>query len=302
MRKYWIGVGGLISLLVVVLLLSLVPFRNRETATKPIRVVTSLNFYGEVANAVAGKYGRVTSVINNASVDPHDYQPSTKQARELNNANVVIQNGLGYDQWLTKLARSQGSSQLVKIDVARQVAGKRSGDNEHVWYQPATMKKLALVLADRYSQLDPAHAKYYHQQARRYLKSLAPLDQEITKVKQGVGDKRDVAVSEPVFDYALDHLGYRVMDAHFAKAIEDGNDPSPQDVASLQAAIREHRIAFLVENVQSDDKVINNLVKLARQNDVPVLQVTEAKPNGLGYRQWMMKQYQELAKIQQKER
>ena len=301
MRKYWTGVSALSALLLVIFLLSLIPFRTLGTAKKPIRVVTSLNFYGEVAGEVAGKYGQVTSVINNASVDPHDYQPSTQQARAMGNANVVIQNGLGYDHWMTKLARSKGGQQVTMVDVARQVAGKKGGDNEHVWYQPATMGKLATTLADQYSQIDPSHADYYHRRARTYLKSLVPLNNEIARVKQGVKANQMVAVSEPVFDYALAHLGYRVMDPHFAKAIEDGNDPSPQDVADLQTAIKEHRIAFFVENSQSDDRVIDILVKLAHQHDVPVLKVTEAQPTGLNYRQWMMKQYQNLAKIQREE-
>lgn len=300
MRKYWIGVSSLVGLLVVILVLSLIPLRNFSTHPKPIRVVTSLNFYGEVAGEVAGKYGQVTSIINNASVDPHDYQPSTQQARELGAANLVIQNGLGYDHWLTKLTKVS-SNKVTTIDVASQVAGKHAGDNEHIWYQPDTMKKLATKQAAQYSKMDPAHASYYHYRARRYLQSLKPLDREIAKLKKGVHQHEEVAVSEPVFDYALANLGYRVMDNHFAKAIEDGNDPSPRDVSHLQAAIKGHQIAFLVENAQTDDQVINNLVRLAHQHNVPVLKVTEAKPAGLTYRQWMMKQYQELARIQQKE-
>ena len=301
MRKYWTGVGALVGLLVVILLLSLVPLCDFGTHEKPIRVVTSLNFYGEVAGQVAGRYGQVTSIINNASVDPHDYQPSTQQAREISNANLVVQNGLGYDHWLTKLAQSNGGSKITVVDVASQVAGKKSGSNEHIWYQPATMKKLATKLAVQYSRMDPQHAKYYHRQAQKYLQSLKPLDKEIATVKRGVKPGQRVAVSEPVFDYALANLGYQVDDNHFAKAIEDGNDPSPQDVSRLQSAIKEHRIAFFVENSQSDDQVINNLVKLAHQNGVPVLKVTETKPNGLTYEQWMIKQYQALARIQERE-
>lgn len=302
MRKYWTGVSALVGLLLVILLLSLVPLRSFGTHEKPIRVVTSLNFYGEVAQEVAGKYGQVTSVIDNASVDPHDYQPSTQQARQISNANLVIQNGLGYDHWLTKMVQSNGGSKITTIDVASQVAGKKNGDNEHVWYQPHTMRKLATKLADQYSQMDPQHARYYHQRAQAYLRSLQPLNNEIATIKQAVQPGQKVAVSEPVFDYALANLGYQVVDPHFAKAIEDGNDPSPRDVSNLQSAIKEHRIAFLVENAQSDDQVINNLVRLAHQNDVPVLKVTEAKPNGCTYKQWMMKQYQALAAIQKKEK
>lgn len=302
MRKYWIGVSGLVGLLAVVFLLSLVPLRNFNQHQKPIRVVASLDFYGEVARAVAGKYGQVTTVINNAAVDPHDYQPGTQQARALSNANLVIQNGLGYDHWLTKLVQGSGNGRVTTIDVARQVAAKKSGDNEHVWYQPATIGRLAQQLADQYSKLDPAHASYYHQRARAYLKTLQPLDQTIAQARQGVGANRRVAVSEPVFDYALENLGYQVVDHHFAKAVEDGNDPSPQDISALQTAIKNHQLAFLVENSQTDDRVVTNLVKLAHQYGVPVLKVTESKPNGLTYEQWMTKQYQQLIKIQEGEK
>lgn len=302
MRKYWIGVSGLVGLLAVVFLLSLIPLRNFSQHQKPIRVVASLDFYGEVARAVAGKYGQVTTVINNAAVDPHDYQPGTQQARELSNANLVIQNGLGYDHWLTKLVQGSGNGRVTTIDVARQVAAKKSGDNEHVWYQPATIGRLAQQLADQYSKLDPAHASYYHQRARAYLKTLQPLDQTIAQARQGVGANRMVAVSEPVFDYALENLGYQVVDHHFAKAVEDGNDPSPQDISALQTAIKNHQFAFLVENSQTDDRVVTNLVKLAHQYGVPVLKVTESKPNGLTYEQWMTKQYQQLIKIQEGEK
>lgn len=302
MRKYSIGVSALVASLVVIFCLSLVPWRSMGHQRKPIRVITSLNFYGEVAQKVAGKYGQVTSLINSASVDPHDFQPGTAQAQKMEEANVVIQNGLGYDSWLTKMATSTSDHHFITIDVGSQVAGKKAGDNEHVWYDPTTMKKLANRLADQYSKLDPKHASYYHRQARRYLASLRPLDREIQLVKKQVKGKRDVAVSEPVFDYALQALGYRVVDAHFEKAIDDGNDPSPQDISNLQHAIKSHQLAFFVENAQTSDKVVDNMVKLAKQNNVPVLRVTESKPDGMTYSQWMLKQYRALAAIQQKEK
>ncbi|MGN1279208.1 MAG: metal ABC transporter solute-binding protein, Zn/Mn family [Limosilactobacillus sp.] len=297
-NKYWLGVGSLVVVLLAILGLSLVPWRTMHQERRPIRVITSLDFYGEVAQEVAGKYGQVTSLINNASIDPHDYQPGTAQAQKMARANVVIQNGLGYDHWLTNLTRSAGKHYTV-VDVGSQVAQKHSGDNEHVWYDPQTMGRLADMLANRYSKIDPRHRAYYQSRARRYHRSLAPLNREIARVKANVGNKRAVAVSEPVFDYALNALGYQVIDTHFEKAIEDGNDPSPQDIQELRQAIVNHRIAFFVENSQASDRVIDNMVRLARQNGVPVLKVTETKPNGDSYVQWMLKQYRQLARIQQ---
>lgn len=303
MKKYSIGVASLVAVLLLILGLSFVPWKTMGKNEKPIRVVTGLNFYGEVAQAVAGDHGKVTSFIDNAAVEPHDYQPSTKQAQQVATANVVIENGLGYDSWLNQLVDSTSNRQEIKVVNVAQLCGKKSGDNEHVWYDPAAVKKLTRYLAREYSRIDPAHAKDYRRNAQKYLASLKPLDDEIAKVKRQVNpQQKQVAVSEPVFDYALENVGYQVMDKHFEKAIEDGNDPSPQDIESLQQAIINHQVAFLVNNSQTSNKVVNNLVKLAHQHDVPVLEVTETKPNGKTYVQWMLQQYRALAEIQQKEK
>ena len=162
MKKYFIGVGCLVSLLLVVLVLSCIPFKTHNIDKKPIQVVTSLNFYGEAAKQVAGKYGKVTSIIDNASVDPHDYQPGTAQAKQVGNANVVVENGLSYDEWLNKVVKSSSHRHSQEVINVGQLMGKHSGQNEHLWYEPATMKKLAQQLAHQYSKLDPAHRAYYH--------------------------------------------------------------------------------------------------------------------------------------------
>ena len=173
-KSTW-GWSALIAILVIVLVAALVPWKSIGSRQKPIRVVTGMDFYGEVAEQIAGSHGQVTSFINNPSVDPHDYQPGTKEARTGENANVVVENGLGYDQWMNKLTRAN-AGQNAKIINVGQLAGKKVGDNEHIWYQPATMEKLAHRLAKQYSKLDPEHAADYQQNAQRYRPSLRPLN------------------------------------------------------------------------------------------------------------------------------
>lgn len=124
MKRYLIGVSGLVGLLVVILILALVPWKSLSHQDKPIRVVTGMNFYGEIAKAVAGSHGQVISFIDNASVDPHDYQPGTKQSQQLGEANVVIENGLGYDAWLNKLVKANGNQKLKVITVSNLVGKK----------------------------------------------------------------------------------------------------------------------------------------------------------------------------------
>jgi len=299
-RKYW-GIGAIVAVLAVIVGLMVTGWSPSKSHQKPIRVVTSLNFYGEVAKAVAGDHGTVTSFINSSAVELHEFQPTTKQAKQVAIANVAIENGLGYDAWMSKMVKADSKNKITLINVGEQVAKEKDGANEHVWYRPATMSALATTLAKQFSKLDPDHKADYEKNAKAYQAKLQKLDKVIAQAKQNVGDNRLVDVSEPVFDYALENLGYQINDQHFEKAVEDDSDPSPKDIQQIQDDITNHRIAFFVNNSQESDKTVENLVKLAKENNVPVLNVTESEPDGEDYVSWMTKQYQALLKIQRGE-
>lgn len=272
-----------------------------KTTTKHhgITVVSSLNFYGETAKAVLGDHGTVHTIVTNPNSNPHDFEPTTKTARTVAQADLVLMNGLGYDDWMAKLVAAN-DNQVATLNVGKDIWHKKAGSNEHLWYQQQTMPKLARRLAKVFSKQDPKHRKAYQRNAKHYIQSLKPLQAKRAQLKQNSHQQR-VAVSEPVFNYALTALGYRISNPQFAQAIEEGTDPSPAQIKALQTDIKQHKIAFFVENKQSDDQVIKNLVSLAKQHHVPVLKVTETLPQGLNYQQWMLQQYQQLAKIQQKQ-
>ncbi|MFD0896776.1 metal ABC transporter solute-binding protein [Loigolactobacillus binensis] len=293
-RKLWASVMMLASLLLLLVGCTTKP----TTKHNGITVVSSLNFYGEVAKAVLGDHGTVTSIITNPNTDPHDFEPTTKTARTVAAADVIIANGVGYDAWMQKLVNANGNSKVTDLRVGEDLMGKKNGANEHLWYNQATMPKLARHLAKVYARRDPKHKADYQRNAAKYIKSLHPITTKLARLKQN-SRQQHVAVSEPVFNYALAELDYKISDQHFARAIEEGTDPSPSDIRKLQTAITQHQIAFFVQNSQSTDKVIANLVNLAHKHNVPVIKVTETMPHGQNYRQWMLSQYEQLAKIQQ---
>jgi len=271
---------------------------NQATPTTDgkIKILASLDFYGQTAQKVAGKYGEVTSVINRPGVDPHDFEATVKTAKVASRASLIIYNGLGYDDWMSKLVVNKATNAKV-IQVGTTIAGKKDGANEHVWYDPTTMPKLAHQIALELAKIQPEHKQYFLKQAREYQTNLKPLTKTVAQLKHNAHGQK-VAVSEPVFDYSLAAMGYQVSNTHFAKSIEEGSDPSPKDIKQMQTAIKKHQIAFFVENTQSDSNIVDNMVKLAHQNNVPVLKVTETLPAGQTYKSWMLKQYQQLAKIQ----
>ncbi|VDG23952.1 metal ABC transporter solute-binding protein [Lactiplantibacillus mudanjiangensis] len=271
--------------------------KTSTTNTNKIKVVATTNFYGEVARAVGGKHVQVTSVINKPSVDPHDYEPTATIATTVAKADVVLANGLGYDGWMSKLVKNAPDATYLRV--GETIMHKKSGVNEHLWYNAKTMPAVANALAKQYAKAQPKYKAQFKANAKKYIASLKPVDQARAKVKKAANKlaTKNVLVSEPVFDYALQDLGFKVTNKNFENAVEKGTDPSPKVIQQMQQQLKTGKVAFFVQNKQVSDKMVTNMVKLAKQNKVPVLQVTETKPANQTYQQWMVSQYSALAKL-----
>nr|WP_125708534.1 zinc ABC transporter substrate-binding protein [Lacticaseibacillus porcinae] len=259
-----------------------------------MQVVTSVDFYAEVAKAVVGDHGSVTSVINDPAVDPHDFDPTVATGKLVAQSDLVLANGAGYDAWMNKLTAAEPDVATLS---AAKIVGVHNGQNEHIWYTPTAMPKIANALAKKLGHLDPLHTADYQQNAKTYIAKLQPMMQLIDDLKQQSHGK-SVAVSEPVFNNALTFMGYRVANTHFAQAVEEGSDPSPQDVRRLDRQMATGKIAFFVVNTQVSSKIVDNAITTAKKYHIPILHVTETLPKGLSYTSWMLKQYRELQTIQ----
>lgn len=267
---------------------------TKKTSADKIKVAATTNFYGNIAQEVLGNHGTVTSIIDSPNVDPHDFTPTTATAKKVAKANLVIENGVGYDTWVNKL-------QARKILSVGKIVGAKDGDNEHLWYNPANIEKYVDALAAQYGRLLPQDAAIFKKNAAAYKKKLNVLNQKMDQIKNEK-QNADVAVSEPVFNYALQKMGFKVTDNHFALAIEEGSDPSYTDIRDLQNSIKEHKIAFFVLNKQDDSKIVDNIADLCRKENIPVLEVTETMPKGGNYIDWFSNELDQLAKIVQTKR
>jgi len=286
-----------IGLLAVILTLAGCAKTTQPRHTSKIQVVATLGFYGEAAKAILGDRGQVTTVINSPSIDAESYQPDISTAKKVAKANVVIENGLGYDSWMDKVVAANQDSGTKTLNIG-QLMGKKTGDNPHLWTDPQTMRLVTRQLVKQFSKLDPQHAKAFQQRGRTYEKQLAVLPQVAQEIAHRAKG-RQVAVSEPVFDLALKAMGYQVSDNHFAQAIEEDSDPTPADITQLQKQIKQRDIAFFVENTQNSSKNVTAMVKLAQKHHIPVVKVTETMPTKQTYRAWMLQQYRQVQRIQE---
>ena len=98
-------------------------------------MVAAENFWGSIAAQLGGDRVAVTDIIDNPAADPHDYEPTSDDARTMAGAQVAIVNGIGYDEWASKLLAARPDDSRVELDVG-DLVGLQDGDNPHQWYSP----------------------------------------------------------------------------------------------------------------------------------------------------------------------
>ncbi|USS88404.1 zinc ABC transporter substrate-binding protein [Fructilactobacillus hinvesii] len=275
--------------------------QSQPAHPKQIKVVASTNIYGQMAKAVVGKHGQVTSLVN-SGVDPHDFNPSTQDADRISVANLIIQNGIGYDDWMNKLEQNASDS-AVKLNVGK-LMNKQDGDNEHLWYDPQTAPKVVNRVVAEASKLQPQHRQEFQKNGQAYLQRLEKVDQLAQISQKNLKEhqlNRKVDVSEPVFDYALQAMGYQVNNRSFENATQKEVDPSPASIKEMKQDLTKRRIAFFVNNTQTDSRIVSQMVELANSQQIPVVRVTETIPKNQEYVDWITKTYQEVLDVQQRE-
>lgn len=265
-------------------------------AGDPIAVVAAENFYGDVVSQIGGARVNVTSILSDPSVDPHLYESSVDNAKAVGAASLVVKNGAGYDAFMDKLLSSSPRQDRVVVDVA-QLMGTPNDANPHVWYDPGTMPKFAQSVADRLSQLDPSGKPDFDAGLQKFNGSLKPVQDRVASFKpKHAGGK--VLPTEPVFDYMATALGLEIVDKDgaFQKAVEDGNDPPAEAVARFRQQLASRTVNALISNSQANTPITTQMQAFAKQNNVPVVGISETEPPGKTYQQWMLDQLDELDK------
>ncbi len=127
--------------------LAILLFSTTSGHAANLKIVAAENFYGGIAQQIAGDSAQVTSILNNPNQDPHEFTTDAATAKAVADADIVIYSGIGYDDWMEKLLGVPGKEGRVVIKVA-ELMGANDGDNPHIWYDPKTMPALAAKLAD----------------------------------------------------------------------------------------------------------------------------------------------------------
>ncbi|MGV7242899.1 metal ABC transporter solute-binding protein [Caballeronia sp. M23-90] len=265
----------------------------QTAANATVAVVAAENFYGDVVQQLGGNHVQVTSILSNPDEDPHLFEASPKTARALQNAVLVVYNGADYDPWMDKLLGASKGKGRTTI-VAAQLTGKKSGDNPHLWYDPATMPTVAKAVSAYLVQADPAHKADYDARLDTFLTSLKPIDTRVAALKsqfKGV----PVTATEPVFGYMSDAIGLDMRNARFQLAAMNDTEPSASDIAAFEKDLRDRQVHVLIYNSQATEALTKRMLKVAHDSHVPSISVTETLPAGKTFQTWMTSQLDALS-------
>lgn len=258
-----------------------------NSTNKKIVAVGAENEYANVIDQIGGKYVDTNSIMSNPETDPHSYEASTKDASLVGKATLIVQNGVGYDDFMNKLENSSKDSKRTIINVGKSLNYSNNTKNPHLWYDPNTMPKVAKLVEENLEKQLPAQKDYFKKNLNKFIASLHNWRGEIASLKNKYSGTK-VAVTEPVSDYLIDQSGLRNMTPwNYQAAVMNGTDPSPQDVKTQQDLFKNKKVKVFLYNRQAVDDSTTALLNLAKQNNIPVVGVYETMPTGYTYQKWM---------------
>lgn len=269
--------------------------------------MASTNVYGSIAEAIGGDAVAVTSIIDSAAQDPHSYEASAQDQLAISKADVIVENGGGYDPFIDTLidaAGSEGVTVLTAVDLSAKLPdaagdhdhehdaegddhGHVEGFNEHVWYDLGTAGAIAQELAYHFAELDPDNAERYDENYTEFAAGVGTLTDAAASIRADA-DGTGVAITEPVPVYLLEASGLvnKTPEA-FSEAIEEGTDVSPASLSELLDLIDSGEVALLAYNEQTSSPETERVREAAESKSVPVVSFAETLPDGEDYVNWM---------------
>ncbi len=256
-----------------------------------VKILAAENFYGDIASTIGGSNVNVVSILSSPSTDPHFPNIPNDLVTQINSANIVIENGAGYDSWMDA-AYAKSNQKAILINVAR-LTNTGSAANPHIWYNPNTIPIFAKFLTGALSQIDPNDQSSYQVTLQGLLQMAQGYQAQVERLASMVRGQ-PVTATEPVCNALLNALGLKISNNAFQIALMNNIIPGSANTKEFEDSLVNHQVNLLIYNNQVSDSLTEHLKQVAKENNIPVVGVSELMPDGMHYYAWM---YQTLFAI-----
>lgn len=227
-----------------------------------LNIVTSFLPVQSHTLAIAGDHANVKQLLAK-DTGPHDFQLTPADVKKLSDADLLIINGVGIEEWLGELIKKSGNKNLVVVDTSNGIKLVESpeeieighahahahahdhvhgdGANPHIWLDPVIAKKQAVNIVAALQKADPSNASAYAQNGKVYEAKLSALDSDYRSTLAPLPNKNLVT-----FHDAFPYLAARYK-LNYVGAISEfpEKDPTPKQLAALVDKIRSLKVGVL---------------------------------------------------------
>jgi zinc/manganese transport system substrate-binding protein len=276
-----------------------------------VDVVVSVAQWGGIVEELGGDCATVTTIVASAAVDPHDFDPTAADIAAFSDAQLVVLNGSGYDNWARTAAVNVDRPPVLLS--AAEVAGveeteeehaehengehaEHGGVDPHLWYEPDAVAAMSTAVGEALAEASPEAADYFAERSAAWTAELDEYRAAVDEVR-AVADGRTYAATESVFDRMAAAVGLTdVTPEGYRRAASNESEPAPGDLTEFDAALADGSIDVLIYNTQTSGSIPEVLRTAAEDADVPVVDVTESPPDPDGsFLAWQLDQLAALS-------
>lgn len=214
------------------------------TITAPIHCF-ALNIVGDAAT--------VENLLP-SMVDPHEYSLGPADMRRIENADVVIKNGVNLEGWLDKII-SNNSRQITIIDTSSGI--EIINNNPHIWLSPRYAGIQVKNIVEALVRIDPLHGNMYKENAEKYIQRLSVMDAEIQSEVSKLRRKEIVAF-HPAFLYFARDYGIKQL-AVIRESPE--KEPSPKHIVDIIRIIKAWNVKAIFSEKGVTSRTIETIAK-----------------------------------------
>jgi zinc/manganese transport system substrate-binding protein/manganese/iron transport system substrate-binding protein len=236
--------------------------------TATVRVVTTTTVFADIVGNVGGDRVEVASIVP-PGVGPEDYEPKPEDARKLADAQLIVSNGVGLDDFLERLissGASDGADRLVLGDGIPTITVDGE-PNPHFWLDPTLVKRYYLpAIVDRLSAVDPGGRQTFEGNAARYAAELDSLDSDLKAEIATVPEaNRKLVTFHDAFPYFARHFGFELIGVVLANV---GQEPTASELAALVEKVKAAHVKAVFSEAQFSPRLSQTLAQEAGINEV----------------------------------
>lgn len=250
---------------------------NSPSNGAQLNVVATFSILGDLVQKVGGDNIQVHTLVE-PDGDTHTYEPIPADGVALARANLIFENGLGFEPWLNKLYTASNST-AKRVVVTSGVTtgtiaiGDAAGQTDpHAWQDVTYTMGIVTIIRDTLAAHDPVHAAAYQANASAYLKRLQDLDSYIQQQSSSLpAGRRRLVTNHDSLGYFARRYGFQVMGDVLGSVSTEASEPSAAEIAKLIDEIKGANVpAIFTENIENA-AVINQVAREAGVKVAPPL-------------------------------